>query len=187
MPILALVGWTVYVAYYRPNWAFRNYRELAFVERIRGWTYFIILIPALLVNGVLTYIELSIVAILSGIVFLSLLLSLVVRLIPRVMFENETRIFSPSQREDLFKVMREVGSASIYLSMCIVTSNLGFLSFETNFLIVIISVSSDLILLYLAVIREKASRPLASKLAKSLEDSRWWRRYSGSKKKQVKK
>jgi len=183
MPVVTFALWTIYIGYYRGAWKFRDYPELGLVERMRGWSYFLNLIGTLTGNAILFFAlsRQDVVYAFTGFFLASGFPVLVTLIIPRTVFERETALFNPSQRKIFIKVSNEVGSASITLSMSIVTTNFYVLSpnivFPLNILI-IFGVISQVLLLLRATIFEKQSRGLARNLAISLKESRWWQRYS---------
>lgn len=186
MPTFMFAIWTLYIGYYRGVWKFRDYPELAMVERMRGWSYLLNLAGTLIANGILFFslIRMEVVGAFIGFLLAGGLPVLFTFVVTRTLFEKETLLFTSSQRKKFIEVSSEVGSASISLSVSIVTTNFyllfPILAFPLSTLIMLITLGIILqaLLLLRASIYEMRSRHLAYSLANWLKESRWWRRYS---------
>jgi len=171
-PSLVFCGWVIYIGYFRATVKLSNFKELSFIERIRGWVYGLTLAITLFFNG------LSLSGLLNPMITIAtvvVLLLLTVTLFPRMLFGKQLVLFNHLQRKALLKVLEEVGVGSIYFSAATLIVQNTIFSMPPP-----LSIITDM-LLFFPIIRvyysEKRSRLIASDLATSLAKSRFLQQY----------
>lgn len=184
-PTIFYAFWILYKAYLKPSYFLSDYPERAIIERIRGWSYVFSLALTLLGNYVMMeFAPRTIDVFLLGIMSIGFMLIVIVRLLPRKFFKKEIVYMDENQEREIYMILKEAGSAAIFLSVAVVSLNLEFIG-STEF-----SIESAILTLFIvfalfayAIIRERKSSNLARELAISLINSRWYKRYSARPKK----
>jgi hypothetical protein len=153
--------------------------EIAFVERVKAWNYFIFLIITFLGNFLLIIIiPHSIYSYFLGIILVPIFLIISRSNTTKKLFYNELLYMNSKQDKILSQLLTEVGSASIMYSMCVINL-VSLLNNNTNFIdILLISIFSAVLFIY-ALYRDKKTKKDSVILVESLINSRWFMRYSG--------
>jgi len=178
VPSLVFCGWVVYIGYFRAKVKFSNFKELSFIERMRGWTYGLTFAITLSINGLglsglLNPLMITVIAV--------VLMMFAIILLLRILFGEQLALFNSSQKNKLFKALEEVGVVSIYFSAATLIVQSAIFSTPSPFSILMS------ILLFFPLIKvyysEKKSRVMANDLANSLAKTRFLQRYEYFKRK----
>jgi hypothetical protein len=154
--------------------------EMAFVERVKAWNYFIFLIITFLSNFLLIIVlPHSMNSYLLGITLVPIFLIVSRSNTTKKLFYNELLYMNPKQDKMLSQLLTEVGSASIMYSMCVI--NLLSLLLNNNAIfmnVLLTSIISTAFFIY-ALYRDRKAKKNSVNLVESLINSRWFIRYSG--------
>ena len=171
--VLMFFLWTVYIYWYRGVYQFQEEKELSFIERARGVSYFVSFIPTFILNGFVVFYP-STVNRLVVIVLVGISLIIIEGVVPRTVFSKQTSLFKKEQRIRFRKVLSLTGSVSIYFSA--VVASISLLGFENTGSNAVIWFGLGVIFLLPLIFiyqRETKSRELAENLAESLKDTGW--------------
>lgn len=172
--------WILFKAYLNPKYFLSDSPERAMIERIGGWYYVFSLAITLVGNyillGILPRTTETYFLGVSGVAFMNMLILV---FLPRRLFRKEIIYMNKKQEMDVYKILRETGSASIFLSIIVLILNLEFMG-STKFSIenAILTLSIVFILFIYSFFRDKKSSKLAHELAISLINSGWYKNYS---------
>ena len=114
----------------------------------------------------------------AGVAGIAVILIMVVALLPRKFFRKEIIYMNKKQEMKIYNILKETGSASIYLSISVLSLSIEFLIENAILTLVVVFA-----LFIYAFFREKKSSNLAHELAISLINSSWYKKYSAKLKK----
>jgi hypothetical protein len=130
IPIITYVSFIIYRAFVRPRIISANFNELAILEGLRGWTYVGALAVTLIGNFLmLSILPRTITVYIIGVPIISTILIWVVAIIPRTFFRNYLIYTTKEQEKETYKILREVGSASIFFSVGVLLVNMDISDF----------------------------------------------------------
>lgn len=197
IPTLCYVFWILIMGYVTPNFLAEDSIERSTIERIRGWSY-VILLPITLVYSSAVFLFLPetidiMYRIMIGVSILALVVALImnflVNLVPNRLFRKETACMEITQKKLIHHMLSHTGSASIWASMCILILNSGLANMDNNPLEPL-GVMGSLLLTFPMFIyvyyRNRQSYKIACKLAESLVYSKWHKKYTTKKCKKTK-
>ncbi len=179
IPLAGFVLWTLIFIYgYRKKVKFHDEPELSFIETTRAYTYFFTLPITILLNVFVVF-NPSLSNAIIVIILVGVSLNLLIMLIPRIFFSEQTDSFDKNQKAIFQKVLSNVGSVSIYYSMLlavldsIIAEIIVNEPYEFNLLTLIIVLIVFTIPTLFIYDRELKSRKYARTLAVSLKNARW--------------
>jgi membrane protein implicated in regulation of membrane protease activity len=189
-PYAMFLAWVIYIYGYRARYVLQDYDELSMIERARGVTYFFCLIITILLNSYVVFFptpENRIVIIVS----VGIILAAIEIIVPRVFFSRQTELFSKDQKKIFNRTLALASAVCIYYSMTIATVNQAFFEFlSVNPSISALIVISIIVVLVGSIFiypREKDSRQNAERLATSLGETEWLKRYTTAKERKRRK
>lgn len=157
-----------------------SYRERAIIEKMKAWFYVFSLGFTLSGNFVLlAVLPRTMSAAMIGIVVVGFILRLIHKFVPRNFFRKEIMHMNRRQEKEVYKLLEEVGSASIFLSIGVLTLFIEFARLEQFSIANAILISTVALCLFVyGVYKERKSSNLTHELAISLRNSGWYKRYS---------
>lgn len=188
IPLVTFLAWTIYIYYYRARYLFQDSKELALLERVRGFAYFFGLVTTFISSGLLySFRELTNQIVIGAIMLI--ILFILDWFVPKFFFSPQTLFFRKDQRTKLGKMVFKVNSAAIYFSSIVSTLNIAFTTYITTEISIIGSVLFFAVMLgaispfaFLTYYEEKRSRKLSFDLAISLKQSKWVKKYESKSK-----
>lgn len=186
IPLISFVLWVLlYIYGYRAKVKFQDDIEHVFIETARAYVYFFSLSIALILNTFLIFNNTPNVRIIV-IVSVGVILSLLEILIPRTFFRTQTSFFDKNQTELFYKLLSRVGSVSIYYSMTVAIFDSLFVEivqkpYVFNPLFLFAAIAGFAIPVFLIYWRESSSRRYSERLATSLKETNWSKKYEREK------
>lgn len=162
-----------------------SYPQRSIIERIRSWSYVFSLAVTFFTNYLLLVIlPRTFQVFIGGVVAVGLMLRLVIVFVPRTFFKKEIMYMSKKQELEIYEILKDTGSASIFFSMGILILSVEFVDLE-EFSVpkTVVTLAIAMALFTYAVYRERRSVKLARELADSLINSGWYKRYSSKSRK----
>lgn len=184
-PTICYSIWIMFTGYFRPKIAYSDSQERSIVERIRGWSYVISLPTTLIFNSIILplspktlYVYFAIFAVACLVGFLLTILD--VTLI-KIFFWKEMKCMTETQEGAVFKMVAETGSASIWVSICILFLSFTLIIPENPPLLtaIMILIFASLMLVY-SYHKNRESSKIAKILSCSLIDSKWSKKYNST-------
>ena len=183
IPLVTFIAWTIYIYYYRANYLYQDVKELAFLERVRGFTYFFGLVTTFISSGLLySFRELTNQIVIGTIMLI--VLFILDWFVPKFFFSKQTLFFRKDQRIKLGTMVFKANSAALYFSFIISSLNIAItqsviieLSLTSIIILIAVALAVNSPFVFLTYYEEKRSRKLSFDLAISLKQSKWVKKY----------
>lgn len=177
MPMIFYASWVLFTGYYRPARTFSDSLERSTIERIRGWSYLVMLAITLVLNGLAVYFlpgNISYIMVVGVVV--SLILFVAVISIPSRLFRKEIVCMERKDARQIMLMLKEIGSAAIQFSIAILVANFELVSSTSITELVLVILTSAALLAY-GFYRNWKSSKIAHEIAVSLINSKWRKKY----------
>jgi len=160
-----------------------SYRVRIIVDKMKGWSYVAYLGVAFVGNHLmLAILPRTASVLITGVFTMGLVLNIVLALLLRKLFRREVVFMTKEQERKLYQLFQETGSASIFLSVSVLTLSIELLGMKEYSIGNVIFILLVAFALYAyATYRERKASRISRDLILSLVDSGWYERYSGNK------
>jgi small-conductance mechanosensitive channel len=177
MPFLAYFGWVSYVCFIRVDSNLNYTNERKYLERMRGTAYILSLLITLIFNFVAFTYRPDIIVTIFVIVIVGIGLIATLFLVEWFFFRFDKNIMTKENRDATYKILMEMGIASIYYSLII--NIILFTKFIFDQVIVQIAIALVVqgIFLFRFFIADRRSIALCDQLSTELSGRNWYARY----------
>lgn len=180
IPTIFYASWILFTGYYKPARTFSDSLERSTIERIRGWSYLLMLPVTFALNFIAIYVlPRTLFYFLVSMIVTSSILLAVVALFPPRLFRKEIVCMEKAHEQQIMLMLRETGSAAILFSTAILFLNFQLLS--NSFNEIILTLLASAFLLVYGYYRNRKSSKFAHEIAISLINSDWHEKYSSPK------